>query len=309
MSRQGLIFDIDRFSSHDGPGIRTGVFLKGCPLRCDWCHSPESQSAKKELLYRASRCVGCFLCVSSCNGGAIESLFPSQQSESPELIAIDRKVCVSCFSCAKACYSHALRVCGELETVDDIVETALQDKPFFDNSGGGVTVSGGEPLMQPGFTLELLSRCRSHGIHTALETCGYGSGGQLLEIAQCCDLIFFDVKLLSETLHRRYTGVGNELILNNLRLLCGCEGQAEKVVVRVPCIPQVNDSLEEIEKTAEFVRDLGIRRMEIMPYNAMAGSKYRWIFRPYPLEGFEPREAEHYENLREIVKKNGLISL
>ena len=261
--KKGLVFDIDRFATHDGPGIRAAVFLKGCPLSCKWCHSPESQKNEPEVIFQESRCAKCEKC-----GGA------------------------------DLCVTQALRMCGRWYGADEIWEIVVRDKPFYINSGGGITISGGEPLMQADFTHEVLSLCRQDGIHTAMETSGFGNQAALLKIAEVCDLIYYDIKAVDDGLHQMYTGLGNAVVWDNLSALC--VNNAEKIVVRVPCIPQVNDSKEQIAEIAHRIRLLGIRTMELMPYNPYAGAKYEWLGRDYELAHMEARKPAYYENLAEM---------
>ncbi|HML45488.1 MAG TPA: glycyl-radical enzyme activating protein [Clostridia bacterium] len=296
----GLVLDIDRFSTHDGPGIRMVVFMKGCPLRCKWCHSPESQANGPDLLYQQSRCRACLHCVSACPEGAISPL------EDGTGIRIDRNRCVRCFACAESCHPHALRVAGTLRTVDEIAEIARRDRFFYAESGGGVTVSGGEPLMQAPFVLALMRALRAIPVHTALETAGCGDLDALLAIARHTDLIYYDVKLLDSARHRYHTGLFNELILSNLRALAAEADIRDRICVRTPCIPGVNDAPEDIRAIAAWVRGLGIAHMEVMPYNAMADAKYEWIGRPYPMGTVEEPAPEHIKRLQAILKDEGL---
>ena len=267
---KGLVFDIDRFSLHEGPGVRAAVFLKGCPLNCVWCHSPESQKNTPEIIYQSSLCVNCGKCLD--------------------------------FTLVDACAVKALSICGEWRDAREVLETILPDKPFYENSGGGVTVTGGEPLVQAEFTKHLLELSVKSGIHTALETCGHGSRDMLLEIAGWCDLIFYDVKIVDHMLHRQYTGVGNELILSNLSALCDVPGYADKVIIRVPCVPGLNDSPEQIAEIAQLARRHGIRRIELLPYNPSAGAKYEWLQRAYELKDVEPRPQDYYDELTKITE-------
>ena len=296
-SVEGFILDIDRFSSHDGPGIRTTVFLKGCPLACRWCHSPESQSGAAELLYRTGRCTGCGLCIGACPQTAIGVV------EGREQIAVDRSRCTKCGRCAEVCYPGALSLAGRSVSAADLVDDVARDLPFYESSGGGVTVSGGEPARQHEFTRCFLLGCRKAGIHTAIETSGYGGRNQVSAIASAADLVMYDVKFVDDELHRRYTGVTNTPILENLRYLAA---EHPDVLVRVPCIAGVNDSKELMAQTASFVAGLGLSRIELLPYNQAAGAKYEWLDQPYSLEGATAQDSEYMVKLADICRQAGL---
>ena len=207
MGDKGLILDIDRFATHDGPGIRTVIFMKGCMLRCLWCHSPESQPAGPELLYQRSRCRECYQCIQACPEGAIT--INNEVVSDIRGIKVNRGHCKECFTCTQACFTKALRVAGSYKTVDEIMNIVEQDIPFYKNSGGGVTISGGEPLFQADFVLRVIKQCRRKEIHIILETTGYGEYNKLEEMADLVDLIFYDIKLMDPNLHRKYTGKSN----------------------------------------------------------------------------------------------------
>ena len=298
-SVQGRVLDIDRFASHDGPGIRTAVFLKGCPLACEWCHSPESQSAAPQLLFQSRRCVACWSCIDVCLADALTRGTDGER----EVVAIDRERCTGCGACATACYPGALSMAGRIVTVAEVADRVERDRAFFDSSGGGVTVSGGEPTAQPAFTFNLLAACRERGLHTALQTTGYARWEIVERLSRVADLMLYDVKLIDPELHRHYTGVSNELILDNMRRLLSVH---REVLVRVPCIPGVNDAPEQIANAAALLAEIGVERIELMRYNAAAGAKYDWLGRPFGFAGREAQSAEYMHRLTRIVVAHGI---
>lgn len=302
MSCTGLVFDIDRFASHDGPGIRTTIFLKGCPLSCLWCHSPESQSPKPELLFRADRCTACWLCLETCPRKAL--------SKGERAVSLDRNLCDGCGRCCDVCYPGALEMAGRERSADEIVERIGRDASFFHRSGGGVTLSGGEPLAQPDFSFHLLSAFKDQGIHTAVETTGFSAWKALFRLSEVTDLFLYDIKLLDDGLHRRFTGVSNSRIMDNLKQLCAAR---DGIQVRVPCIPGINDSEEQIRDLATAVAGAGARFIALLPFNSAAPVKYTWINRRFELDDMErekqgPQRQEQslMESLAGICREAGL---
>ncbi len=268
----GLIFNIQRFSLQDGPGIRTTVFFKGCPLRCSWCHNPESQVNKPELQVFADLCLHCGRCAAVCPSGACRL--------HPEGPAVDRQLCLNCGRCATECPSGALRLCGQYRTAESIIAEIVRDEPFYRRSDGGLTLSGGEPLLQLDFALELLKAAKERGLHTAVDTSGYAVWPRLAALIPQTDLWLYDLKTMHEARHEAAAGVSNRLILENLRRL---GQQAVSIHVRIPLIAGFNDTPEEMRQMAGFLRPLpAVRLVEFSPYHELADAKYQSLSRPKP---------------------------
>ena len=293
MAVKAIVMDIDPFSTHEGPGIRRAIFLKGCPISCKWCHSPESQSTAYELLYQSNRCALCLECISTCVNSAI--------SNGKEELNIDREKCKKCFNCVSLCPSQALSKCGKEYTVEEILSSIKQDLPFYRNSGGGITVTGGEPLMQADFTYHLIKGARELGVSAILQTSGYGKWEDLEQIARQCRNIFYDIKILDEEEHKKWTGFSNKIILENLEKLC--KQEREKIIIRLPCIPDINDSHKHIRDICLYVKSLGINSLELLPYNIMAKEKYSYIGRDFDLIDTMPKDTNYYKELNTILKE------
>jgi pyruvate formate lyase activating enzyme len=260
----GSVFDIRRFAIHDGPGIRTTVFLKGCPLLCAWCHNPEGLAAEPEPVLRSGRCLRCGACVDACGHGAV-----AWQEESP---VTDRQLCVRCGNCVDACPTGAREIAGRTLTVDEVLAEVERDRPFYLESQGGMTVSGGEPLHQPEFLLALMSEARARGLHTALDTSGYGPWAALDHVRPFVDLFLYDLKLVDDARHRRYTGVSNASILANLRALSAA---GHRIVLRMPVLTGVNDDDDNVRAAAVLAAGLeGLERVALLPYHPLGADKY-----------------------------------
>lgn len=288
---RGLVFDIKPASSDDGPGIRTVIFLKGCPLSCVWCHSPESIKQLPELVFYRDKCVLCGRCVVSCPNGAQELTNRKR--------TINREKCHSCGLCTQSCYPVALEIKGLYVTVGEILEEIEKDMIFYRNSGGGVTLSGGEPTFQPMFTLNILKRCKEKNISTALETNGFVEWRTLEKILGYTDLLLYDIKHMNSARHREYTGVSNELILQNLKKVIQ---RRKEVIIRLPIIPGYNDSESNIRQTASYLRSLDVNKVNLLSYNEMAGSKYHWIDKDFKLSHVKYPGMEKMETIREIIQ-------
>jgi pyruvate formate lyase activating enzyme len=294
---RGRVFDLQRYSIRDGPGIRTTVFLKGCPLRCDWCQNPESQKPEPESVLFPGRCIDCGACTPACPRGAI----------SPETRRPDPAKCACCGTCVETCPSAARHIIGRDITVDELLDEAGRDRPFYEESGGGITFSGGEPLAQPAFLGAALDGCRERGFHTAVDTCGYAPREQVEGFARRTDLFLYDIKSMDPERHRSATGVPNGLILENLKALCGL-GAA--VWVRLPLIPGFNDDEENLRATAAFVRSLtGRPPISLLPYHATAADKYRRLGRPCAREGAVAPPPDRVRRAAGLLESLGLVVL
>jgi pyruvate formate lyase activating enzyme len=307
----GMVYDIQGFSVQDGPGIRTTVFLKGCPLRCPWCHSPESQQFSKQLSWMAIRCEGiekCGKCLRTCPKGAISPGKWVQQAatrENIQHIRIDRAVCDNCGDCATVCYPKALVICGAEYTVEELVQRLLKDLPFYEQSGGGVTISGGEPLCQPEFVLQLLKSLKECGIHTALDTTGYARYEILEQTLPYTDLFLYDLKHMDSEQHRIVTGVPNELILENALKIAEA---GAKMQIRLPVIPDFNDSEESIRAAGVFCKTLGdaVTMIQLLPYHNLGVMKYQRIDDSKAILEAEPPSDEHIQLLKVVLESMSL---
>ena len=296
--QSGTIFDIKKYSINDGPGIRTTVFFSGCPLACLWCHNPESQSLQPELLYRAGRCLLCGDCIEACPEAAV-SLDKSSAS-----IFTDRQKCIRCETCVTTCYSGAREFSGREMTVQDVMVEIERDIPFYDESRGGVTFSGGEPLMQPTFLSAMLKDCRAHEIHTVVDTSGFANWRVFEQIRENVDLFLYDLKHMDSICHREVTGVPNELILENLRRLSAAGAQC---IVRIPLIPGINDDERNLIESGRFLASLpNIQSVELMGYHDIAQGKYEALGREYTLIETKPPTEAAMQHAADLLLSKGL---
>jgi len=294
---RGVIFNIQRFSLHDGPGLRDLVFMKGCPLRCSWCSNPESVNRHPEIAYNAARCIGCERCRNACGIGAITALPDGKMT-------IDRKVCTDCGDCARACPSRAMRILGEHHSTDDVARRVEEDGQFYWRSGGGVTISGGEPMIQSAFVSGLLEKCRERGIHTAVETCGHARWEDVERVCAHANLIVFDVKHIDPVRHEALTGVPNTLILENIQKMA-LRFPALPIIARTPIVPGLTDSEDNIRGISEFLSSVGtVERYDLLPYHRFGEPKYVQLGRSYELSNLRPPSSERMEALKKIVRES-----
>lgn len=292
----GSVFNIQRYSLHDGPGIRTTVFLSGCPMSCQWCSNPESQPLKGTLMHNSRTCLRCGRCAQVCPAGAI-----TMTVEGP---VIDRVQCDLCGVCADNCPPHAMKLSAKRMTVDEVMQVVRSDRPFYRRTGGGVTVSGGEPLLQPEFAVGLLKAAKGAAIGTTLETAGYVPWSSVEAVVPWVDYLLYDIKHLDSEIHQSYTGVPNTLILDNLRKVVPL---ARHLIVRVPVIPGFNATDGAIREITGFALDLdGVEELHLLPYHRHGQAKYTQLDRTYEFEGVAPLSDERENELAEIVRNLGL---
>ena len=292
----GRVFNVQKFSVDDGPGIRTLVFLKGCPLRCEWCSNPESQLSKPQVMYYPKKCRGCGKCIANCPQNCI-------RTDQAYGIITDHNLCIGCGKCEEMCLFNARKLMGKDMTVEELMDVVMDDYDFYRNSGGGVTFSGGEPLMQPDFLRDMLKACKENEIHTAVETCGYVSWESFEKVVKYLDLIFFDFKHYDCDVHKKFTGVGNEKIKENLKKL---NEIFDNIVVRIPYIPGFNDGKDHMQKILEELEEIKINNVEVLPYHRIGRDKYRGLGMPYQYESIKSLQSRDIAFVEALGKRFGI---
>ncbi len=286
---QGTVFNIQKFSVNDGPGIRTVVFLKGCPLRCKWCANPESQLAKVQVLWDHKKCVQCRHCTQICPVQAV--------SYEEDRIHIDHQKCIACKKCVLECPGKALKTEGETKNVQEVIDVVMQDEVFYEESGGGITLSGGEMLAQPQFSMELLKAAKEEGLHTCCETTGYADPAVFEKVIENLDYILFDMKHWDPIKHKEGTGVTNELPVCNMKKAVS---GGKEVLPRIPVIPGFNDSLRDAEELAELLKDIGIDKCQLLPFHQFGENKYDLLHQEY---AYHNVNALHKEDLEDYLQR------
>ena len=287
--KKGYIFDIQRFSINDGPGIRTTVFFKGCPLNCLWCHNPESKSKNAEIFFDSEKCAGCGACEAVCPERC-HKISAAASEDGAAAHSFDRERCNGCGRCADACVYGALEAVGRCVSVNEVLEEVKKDTIFYENSGGGMTLSGGEPMLQADFAIELLREAKAAGLHTCIETCGFGNSEKYLEMLSLVDIFLYDYKESDTDKHKSYTGVSNDLILKNLEML---SEKGAHIVLRCPIIPSLNDRPEHLRAIAEVAnRYSGIKEINVEPYHPLGAGKAKRLGKEYVLEELPFTEKE-----------------
>lgn len=294
MSEKGIVFDIQRFSIHNGLGIRTLVFLKGCNLRCQWCSNPESQRFKPDLFFQPEKCIGCQACIKVCPQKAI--IVKKNQ------IFFRRELCKNCGKCAEVCYAEARVIKGKEMSTDEVIKEAIKDKAFYSKTQGGITLGGGEPLQQSNFALSILKKCKEKGLSTAIETSGYVPWENIEKVILYTDFFLYDIKHMDPKVHKQYIGVDNQLILLNLEKLA----KKAMIIIRTPVVPGFNDTETDINDIAQHVAKLGINELNLLPYQNYGRYKYNLLGRDYPFKNDKILDKEDVNKLRTVVIKQGL---
>jgi len=298
LKKSGIVFNIQRYSIHDGPGIRTIVFLKGCPLRCKWCSNPESQELNPELRYMKQSCVHCHFCIHLCPRKAIT---PSENG-----IEIDRSECNKCFKCVENCVTGALKIEGKKMSVDEVVDEVMKDEVFYRRSGGGVTLSGGEVLVQYSFAAAILKAVKEKGINTAIETTGYASWNHFQQVLEYTDYVLYDLKHTDNNKHSEGTGVGLSKIIENLYKIAE---SGKNLIVRIPLIPGFNMDEKNIIKTIELLKTINQNKVHILPFHQLGSQKYEDLGREYQLKHLKPPNDNEVSLIKEIFKRHGIKAI
>lgn len=293
--KYGVIFNIQKFSINDGPGIRTVVFFKGCPLRCTWCANPESQEPGLQILWDEKKCLHCNTCVKSCPTLAVKNFGGK--------IIVNHKICTGAGVCVEKCPAHALKPTGERKSVNEILKIVLQDLPFYEESGGGVTLSGGEAIMQPEFAIELLKALKENKIHTAIETTGFAPPAIFRQVIEHLDLILFDIKHWDEEKHKAKTGVSNVPILKNMKYAFDA---GKEVLPRLPVIPNYNDSLEDAEGFVRRLKEVGAEKVQLLPFHQFGERKYNMLGREYEFSHVKQLHPADLKNFQQIFIDAGI---
>ena len=295
-SREGIVFDIQRYSIHDGPGIRTVVFLKGCPLNCMWCQNPEGINPKPEIGFNSKKCTGCGRCIEVCPVGCIDYNFSGR---------VNRSLCTICGKCVNECYAEALTILGRLMTPEDVLKEVQKDVYFY-KKNGGVTFSGGEPTFQDTFLKDSLKLCKEKGFNTALETCGLFKWSDFKHLLQNIDTVLFDLKIIDEKKHIKYCGNSNELILQNAEKIASV---FPNIQFRIPLIPRINDDKKNIRQTCEFIKKLNQKSLSIIPYHKLGYEKYSLLNKSPRDYGVKPITLKKIENVQKWIKESGLTPI
>ncbi len=297
----GKILEIQRMSTEDGPGIRTSIFMKGCGLKCSWCHNPESISFKPELQWLKANCISCKICIETCPDNA---LFDSENE-----IVINREICTTCGECVEECPSAALEMLGQNKNVDELLEEVLKDRSFFEKSKGGVTVSGGEPALQADFTAEFLKKLKQEGIHTAIDTCGFSSKESYEKILPYTDMVLFDIKEIDPNKHKEFTGKSNERIFDNLLYISEyIKNNKKELWIRTPIIPEATATNENITGIGKFITENNIQltKWELCAFNNLCNDKYERLGKKWDFEKTELLEFETLEHFTKLAEKSGV---
>ena len=292
---EGCITEIQKFSVHDGPGIRTLVFLKGCPLNCLWCQNPETKCPDSEMRYDAGKCIGCNVCIEECPQKAI--------SLKGKKLLTDKKLCNVCGKCAEKCYAGAREIVGKMYSVSEVFDVVAKDKVFYKNSGGGITLSGGEPLLQWQFSTALLKKCKENNINTAVETCGFAKWENFEKVLKFTDFLLYDIKVIDPGIHKEYTGQSNELIISNLKKASKVNS---KIIIRFPLIPNVNDDEDNLKATAKLAKKVSAIELHLLPYHEVGISKYKTLDIKYLLKNTAIPSNEEVNRVKAILEKEGV---